>query len=382
MVSFSCLIVAAGQGLRAGPGEPKAWRALAGRPVLRWSVEALLAAGARQVVVVLAADRLDAAQEALGGLTGWRAVAGGATRTQSVAAGLAVLSGEANEAVLVHDAARPFVAAAHVEALLAALAAGADAAAPALPVTDTLKQQTGETLRTVSRDGLLRAQTPQAFRLGRLRSAYAERGGREATDDLALIERTGGRVALTAGDPMLMKLTYPEDFAMAERLASAARITRVGFGVDAHRWGPGDAVWLCGVRIPHNQALVGHSDADAGLHALTDALLGAIGEGDIGQHFPPVDPRWRGAASEAFLAHAAGLVTARGGRILNVDVTLVCEQPRVGPHRAAMRIRLAQILGLPESRVSVKATTTEGMGYTGRQEGLLAQAVAAVETPA
>ena len=381
-MSFSCLIVAAGQGLRAGPGEPKTWRLLGGRPVLRWSAEALLAAGARQVVVVLAADRLDAAQEALGGLTGWRAVAGGATRARSVAAGLAALAGEADEPVLVHDAARPFVAAAHVEALLAALAAGAEAAAPALPVSDTLKQQAGGTVRTVPRDGLLRAQTPQAFRLGRLRAAYAELGDADATDDLALIERAGGRVALTAGDPMLMKLTYPEDFAMAERLAGAARITRVGFGVDAHRWGPGEAVWLCGVRIAHDQALVGHSDADAGLHALTDALLGAIGEGDIGQHFPPSDPRWRGAASEAFLAHAAGLVTARGGRILNVDVTLVCERPKVGPHRAAMRIRLAQILGVPESRVSVKATTTEGMGYTGRQEGLLAQAVAAVETPA
>jgi len=381
-MSFSCLIVAAGQGLRAGPGEPKTWRLLGGRPVLRWSAEALLAAGARQVVVVLAADRLDAAQEALGGLTGWRAVAGGATRARSVAAGLAALAGEADEPVLVHDAARPFVAAAHVEALLAALAAGAEAAAPALPVSDTLKQQAGGTVRTVPRDGLLRAQTPQAFRLGRLRAAYAELGDADATDDLALIERAGGRVALTAGDPMLMKLTYPEDFAMAERLAGAARITRVGFGVDAHRWGPGEAVWLCGVRIAHDQALVGHSDADAGLHALTDALLGAIGEGDIGQHFPPSDPRWRGAASEAFLAHAAGLVTARGGRILNVDVTLVCERPKVGPHRPAMRIRLAQILGVPESRVSVKATTTEGMGYTGRQEGLLAQAVAAVETPA
>jgi 2-C-methyl-D-erythritol 4-phosphate cytidylyltransferase/2-C-methyl-D-erythritol 2,4-cyclodiphosphate synthase len=196
------------------------------------------------------------------------------------------------------------------------------------------------------------------------------------------MERAGGVIALVPGDPMLMKLTYPEDFAMAERLAGAARITRIGQGVDAHRWGPGEAVWLCGVRIPHTHGLVGHSDADAGLHALTDALLGAAGLGDIGQHFPPSDPQWKGAASHIFLAHAAGLIAAKGGRILNVDVTLVCERPKIGPHREAMRARLAEILALPVDRVSVKATTTEGMGFTGREEGLLAQAVATVETPA
>ena len=180
---------------------------------------------------------------------------------------------------------------------------------------------------------------------------------------------------------MLMKITYPEDFAMAERLAGSARMVRVGQGLDAHRWGPGDGVWLCGVRIDHDHSLIGHSDADAGLHALTDAVLGAIGEGDIGQHFPPSDPQWRGAASEVFLAHAAALVAQRGGRIVNVDVTLICESPRVGPHRGAMRTRLAQILGLAEDRINVKATTTEGMGFTGRQEGLAAQAIATVEVP-
>ena len=378
-MSFSCLIVAAGQGLRAGPGAPKAWRDLAGRPILRWSVEALLAAGADEIVLVAAPDRLGDVDGALSGLTGWRAVAGGATRSQSVRAGLAALEAEATRPVLVHDAARPFVSGAHVAALLAALAAGADAAAPALPVSDTLKRVDGERVETAPREGLWRAQTPQAFRLGLLRAAYAALGEDEATDDLALVERAGGRVTLTPGDPMLMKLTYPEDFAMAERLAGAARITRTGFGVDAHRWGPGDGVWLCGVRIAHDRSLIGHSDADAGLHALTDAILGAIGEGDIGQHFPPSDPQWRGAASAAFLAHAAALVAAKGGRIVNVDVTLICERPKVGPHRAAMRARLAEILGLPEGRVSVKATTTEGMGFTGREEGLMAQAVASVE---
>jgi 2-C-methyl-D-erythritol 4-phosphate cytidylyltransferase/2-C-methyl-D-erythritol 2,4-cyclodiphosphate synthase len=179
---------------------------------------------------------------------------------------------------------------------------------------------------------------------------------------------------------MLMKLTYPEDFEMAERLAGAARITRIGQGVDAHRWGPGDAVWLCGVRIDHDRTLIGHSDADAGLHALTDAILGAIGEGDIGEHFPPSDPQWRGASSDRFLIHAVALAKAKGARILNVDVTLICEQPKIRPHRDAMRQRLSELLGIPVDRVSVKATTTEGMGFTGRQEGLLAQAVASVET--
>jgi 2-C-methyl-D-erythritol 4-phosphate cytidylyltransferase/2-C-methyl-D-erythritol 2,4-cyclodiphosphate synthase len=376
-VTFSTLIVAAGQGLRAGPGAPKAWRLLAGRPVVRWSVEALLAAGAREAVVVVTPDRMAAAAEALAGLAGWRTVAGGATRSQSVQAGLAALTGPDEEIVLVHDAARPFVGAAHIRALLEALAT-ADAAAPALPMADTLKRQSPEGIATVPREGLWRAQTPQAFRLGALRAAIA---GAEATDDLALIERSGGRVVLTPGDPMLMKLTYPEDFAMAERLAGTARITRIGQGTDAHRWGPGEAVQLCGVRIAHDHGLVGHSDADAGLHALTDALLGAVGLGDIGQHFPPSDPQWRGADSARFLAHAARLVAERGGTILNVDVTLVCERPKIGPHREAMRARVAEILGLQVDRVSVKATTTEGMGFTGRGEGLLAQAVAAVETP-
>jgi 2-C-methyl-D-erythritol 4-phosphate cytidylyltransferase/2-C-methyl-D-erythritol 2,4-cyclodiphosphate synthase len=201
-----------------------------------------------------------------------------------------------------------------------------------------------------------------------------------------VLERAGGRVALAAGDPMLMKLTYPEDFVMAEALAaqaspSSARITRMGQGFDAHRFGPGEALWLCGVKIDHDQTLIGHSDADAGLHALTDAILGAIGEGDIGDHFPPTDPKWKGAPSALFLSHAVDLVRAKDGRIINADVTLICERPRIKPHRQAMRERLAALLGLPLDRVSVKATTTEGMGFTGRVEGLAAQAVCAVETP-
>jgi len=196
-----------------------------------------------------------------------------------------------------------------------------------------------------------------------------------------VIERAGGRVVATPGDPLLMKLTYPEDFAMAESLTGAARVTRIGQGFDAHRFGPGDGVWLCGIKIAHDQALVGHSDADAGLHALTDAILGAIGEGDIGQHFPPSDPKWKGARSDQFVRHAVELMRAAGGELINVDVTLICEAPKIGPHRAAMRARLAEILGLPLNRVSVKATTTEAMGFTGRREGLAAQAVVSVLAP-
>jgi 2-C-methyl-D-erythritol 4-phosphate cytidylyltransferase/2-C-methyl-D-erythritol 2,4-cyclodiphosphate synthase len=379
-MSFAAVIVAAGEGLRAGPGLPKAWRPLAGRPVLRWSTEALLGAGAREVVLVLAPDRLAQAAGALAGLEGWRAVAGGATRAASVQAGLAAIAAEG--AVLVHDAARPFVTRAHVERLLAALEA-ADGAIPALPVPDTLKRGEGRVAATVSRDGLWRAQTPQAFRPGALRAAYdAWPGGEEPTDDAAVVERAGGRVALVPGDPMLMKLTWPEDFAMAERLAGAQRTVRLGQGVDAHRFGPGDGVWLCGVRIPHDRGLVGHSDADCGLHALTDAVLGAVADGDIGAHFPPSDPQWKGASSDRFLAHAVARVAARGGRVLNADVTLICEAPKIGPHREAMRARVAAIMGLAVGQVSVKATTTEGMGFTGRGEGLMAQAVVAVETPA
>jgi len=381
LMRFSAIVVAAGEGLRAGPGEPKAWRRLGGRPIVRWSVEALLAAGAQEVVVVVAADRLAAADEALAGLAGWRAAAGGKVRSESVRAGLGALRADGQEAVLIHDAARPFVTAAHVARLLGALEA-ADGAVLALPVPDTLKRGEGLVAETVSREGLWRAQTPQAFHLERLKAAYAAwPAGEEPTDDARVMERAGGRVALVPGDPLLMKLTWPEDFSMAELLAGSQRAVRTGFGLDAHRFGPGDAVILGGVRIAHDHGLVGHSDADAGLHALTDALLGAIAEGDIGQHFPPSDPKWKGASSDLFLAHAVELAQAKGGRILNVDLTLVCERPKIGPHRDAMRARIAEIMGLPLERVSVKATTTEGMGFTGREEGLMAQAVVSVETP-
>ncbi len=375
------MIVAAGAGLRAGPGEPKAWRALGGRPIVRWSVEGLLASGCNEIVVVAAADRVDQARDALSGLSNWTVTSGGPTRAVSVRAGLAALSADRSTPVLIHDAARPFVTRTHVERLLRGLEA-ADGTIPTLPVADTLKRGVGRVEGTVSRDGLWRAQTPQAFRLGRLETAYARwPNGEEPTDDAAVMERDGGTVTMVPGDPMLMKLTYPEDFLMAEHLAAGQRITRIGQGIDAHRFGPGDSVWLCGVQIPHSHGLVGHSDADCGLHALTDAVLGAIAAGDIGHHFPPSDLKWKGASSDRFLTHAVDLVLAKGGRILNADVTLICERPKIGPHRDAMRARLADLLRTSVDRVSVKATTTEGMGFTGREEGLMAQAVVMVESP-
>ena len=386
-MGFSAIVVAAGAGSRAGPGQAKQWRMLAGQPVLAWSARAMLDAGANRLVVVIPAGDETLAVETLAGLQNWTTTPGGATRARSVIAGLAALADHpADSIVMIHDAARPLVRSVHIEALIGALA-NADGALPALPVADTLKRgEAGLVTGTVPRDGLWRAQTPQAFRLGALRAAYAAwpPAAGEPTDDAAVMEAAGSRVALVPGDPALMKLTYPEDFAMAERLVAPVKPTpvwdfRIGQGFDAHRFGPGDHVWLCGVRIPHDHTLIGHSDADAGLHALTDALLGAIGEGDIGDHFPPSDPKWKGADSGVFLRHAADLVRARGGRITNIDVTLICERPKVKPHRDAMRVRLAELLGLPLDRVSVKATTTEAMGFTGREEGLAAQAVAAVE---
>jgi 2-C-methyl-D-erythritol 4-phosphate cytidylyltransferase/2-C-methyl-D-erythritol 2,4-cyclodiphosphate synthase len=383
-MTFSAVIVAAGSGTRAGPGQAKQWRMLAGKPVLRWSVEALLNAGAQNLVIVADPQAREVLEDALAGLSGWTAAAGGATRAGSVQAGLARLADRpAAEPVLIHDAARPFLGAATITRLLQALES-ADGAIPALPVADTLKSGALDSgVVTKPRDNLWRAQTPQAFRRNDLLAAYAAWAGpEEPTDDGQVVERNGGRVVVIPGDPMLTKLTYPEDFAMAEQLAGRARITRMGQGFDAHRWGPGESVWLCGVEIAHDETLIGHSDADAGLHALTDAILGAIGEGDIGDHFPPTDPQWKGAASDKFLIHAVSLVRQRGGTLVNVDVTLICERPKIKPHRAAMRERLAQILDLPLDRVSVKATTTEGMGFTGRGEGLAAQAIAVVETPA
>ncbi|HEY4586828.1 MAG TPA: bifunctional 2-C-methyl-D-erythritol 4-phosphate cytidylyltransferase/2-C-methyl-D-erythritol 2,4-cyclodiphosphate synthase [Brevundimonas sp.] len=377
--AFAAVVDAAGSGSRAGGA--KQWRPLGGRPVIRWSVEALLEAGASEVLVVISADGEAEAARALAGLSRWRTVEGGATRADSVQNGLRALGQADDRPVLVHDAARPLLGRAVIARCLEALQT-ADGALPALPVADSLRRaEDGFVAGEADRDGLWRAQTPQAFRLKALVDAYAAWSeGEAATDEATVVQRAGGRVRIVDGDPRLMKLTYPEDFAMAEALIP--RQTRVGSGFDVHRWGPGDTVWLCGVEIAHDQTLIGHSDADAGLHALTDAILGAMADGDIGDHFPPTDPQWKGAASHRFLAHAVERLHARGGRLVNVDVTLICERPKVKPHRQAMRERLAGLLSLPLDAVSVKATTSEGLGFTGRGEGLAAQAAVSVELPA
>ncbi|MDP3379893.1 MAG: bifunctional 2-C-methyl-D-erythritol 4-phosphate cytidylyltransferase/2-C-methyl-D-erythritol 2,4-cyclodiphosphate synthase [Brevundimonas sp.] len=385
---FQAVVVAAGSGSRAGVEKP--WVTLAGVPVLRWSVHALLEAGAGDVVVVVGAHRLADVAGALAGLTGWRAVEGGATRAESVMRGLNALEANGGATgdtpVLIHDAARPFLERAVIDRLLETLGQ-ADGAVPALPAVDSLRRGDEAWLGdSIDRDGLFRAQTPQAFRLATVRAALSDwPGAVPPTDEAEAVRAAGGRVALVAGDPRLFKLTYPEDFIMAEALAAgltAPSVTRVGQGFDVHRWGPGTSVWLCGVEIPHDRTLIGHSDADAGLHALTDAILGAMGDGDIGDHFPPSDPQWKGASSDRFLVHAVQRLAARGGQLVNVDVTLICEEPKIKPHRQAMRERLAALCGIPLDAVSVKATTTEQLGFTGRGEGLAAQAVATITLPA
>lgn len=382
-MKFAAVIVAGGRGERAGGEIPKQYRLLAGKPVLTWSIDALLSAGATEIIVVCANEHAELCRDATAGAGTLRIVVGGETRTASVRAGLAAVHGA--DAILIHDAARPGLDGNVIQALLSELQTGASAVAPALAVPDTLRRTDprGRVTEDVAREGLMRMQTPQAFRADALRSAYAALApDASMTDDIAVVRANGVDAKLIPGDAKLMKITYPEDMAMLERMLGGERIVCVGNGVDAHRFGDGAFVTLCGVRIPHSRGLVGHSDADAGWHALVDAILGALGEGDIGAHFPPTDPQWKGADSERFLRHAAKLARDGGARILHVDVTLLCERPRIGPHREAMRVRTAEVLGLPIERVSVKATTTERMGFLGREEGLAAQATATVERQA
>lgn len=380
-MTTAALIVAAGRGERAGGTIPKQYSDLLGRPVLAWSVSAFARAGVDQIVVAIDAEHQAFADAALNASPSVRTVAGGATRTDSVRAGLAALSNV--DVVLIHDAARPGVSTETIAALIDAIKGGAKAVAPSLPVADALAQVRDDTiLSEVDRASLRRVQTPQAFDGATLRNAYALAGAQSFSDDLAVLRAAGVETKLIAGDIRLSKLTYAEDRELLERLLSGERITCVGSGIDAHRFGPGDHVTLCGVKVAHDKGLIGHSDADAGWHALVDAILGALGEGDIGAHFPPSDPQWKGADSETFLRHAAKLAQNAGARIVHVDVTLVCEKPKIGPHREAMRARTAEVLGLPLSRVSVKATTTERMGFLGREEGLAAQATATLDRPA
>ncbi|HVE04365.1 MAG TPA: bifunctional 2-C-methyl-D-erythritol 4-phosphate cytidylyltransferase/2-C-methyl-D-erythritol 2,4-cyclodiphosphate synthase [Rhizomicrobium sp.] len=383
MSGVAVLVVAAGKGERVGGIVPKQYASLMGKPVLRWTLEAL----ARQTDVTAIQVAIGPEQEALyadavAGLNLRAPIVGGATRQESVRLGLEALADAVPDIVLIHDAARPLVSDRLIAAVIASLEAGADAAVPLLPVADTLKKHDGSAWNTVSRDGLHRAQTPQGFRFAKILRAHRHFAQRNVTDDMALAELAGLHIREVAGEEENLKITTPEDFARAEaQLRAKLGESRTGMGYDVHKFVAGDHVWLCGIKVAHDHALEGHSDADVGLHALTDAILGAIGEGDIGVHFPPSDERWRGAPSWKFLDHAASLVRRKGGAIVHCDVTLICERPKIGPHREAMRARIADILSLDIARVSVKATTTEGLGFAGRQEGLAAQAVATVRLP-
>ncbi|MBU6505995.1 MAG: bifunctional 2-C-methyl-D-erythritol 4-phosphate cytidylyltransferase/2-C-methyl-D-erythritol 2,4-cyclodiphosphate synthase [Alphaproteobacteria bacterium] len=383
MPSCIALVVAAGRGTRLGAELPKQYLSLAGQPLLRHSLTTLAAhPGIDRVRVVYNPDDTAHYARASAGLDLLPPVAGGAARQDSVRLGLESLAELAPERVLIHDGARPFLDRGTIDRVLAALA-DASAAVPALKLADTIKRaDDGRVLETVDRAQLWRAQTPQGFRYRDILAAHRAAKGMDLPDDAAVAERAGLAVRLVAGGEDNIKVTTPEDLARAERWA-AARLgdVRTGQGFDVHAFGPGDHVWLCGIKVQHDHGLVGHSDADCGLHALTDAILGALGAGDIGVHFPPSDPQWRGAPSHRFLRHAADLVAKAGGGIAHVDVTLICESPKVGPHRAAMVARIAEILALDATRVSVKATTTERLGFTGRGEGIAAQAVATLRLP-
>lgn len=368
------ILVAAGRGMRAGGGLPKQWRTLAGARVFDHALAALRVPGVDEVIAVLHPDDIAAAPPGL------RVVAGGATRDASVRAALEALAGSDTTRVLIHDAARPLPTPALVARLIAALEES-DAAAPGLPVTDALwRGEAGRVTGTAPRDGLFRAQTPQAFRYAPLLAAHrAHPGG--AADDVEVARAAGLDVRILDGEEENLKITHPADFARAEAILRARRNSmdiRLGNGFDVHRLIPGAGVTLCGVTIPFDRRLEGHSDADVAMHAVTDALYGALAEGDIGRHFPPSDPQWKGAASEIFLAHAAALVRARGFAIANCDVTIICEAPKIGPHAAAMQAEMARILAIDPARMSVKATTSERLGFTGREEGIAALATAAL----
>ena len=387
----AALLVAAGRGLRAGAGEPKQYRLVDGQPVLARALAPFLAEPAiRRVLVVIGEGDEARYANAIAGIGDNRLAAstqGGATRQDSVRRGLLALAREGFDGiVLVHDAARPFVSQALIGAAIDALGDAGLAAIPALPVTDTVKRidAGGHVAETPPRDQLVTVQTPQAFRLKPLLAAHeaAEAASLHGfTDDAALMEWAGHPVATFRGDLANIKLTHAGDFRRTDVPPGQTLVTRVGTGYDVHAFGPGDHVWLGGVRLPHDRGVIAHSDGDVALHALTDALLGALADGDIGTHFPPSDPQWRGAASAQFLAFAAERVRQRGGRIDHLDLTIVCEAPKVGPHREAIRAAIASATGISVEKVAIKATTSERMGFTGRREGLVALGTATIRLP-
>ncbi|HEX6742109.1 MAG TPA: bifunctional 2-C-methyl-D-erythritol 4-phosphate cytidylyltransferase/2-C-methyl-D-erythritol 2,4-cyclodiphosphate synthase [Sphingomicrobium sp.] len=376
-MTVTALIVAAGRGSRMGGDVPKQYRAIGGKPVLRWAVEPFLRHRAiRDVRVVVAPGHDGLAAGALNGCAVGPLVEGGAERSDSVRAGLRSID---SDAVLIHDAARPFCTAAVIDRLLAALEFH-EGAAPVIPVGDTLARAGARLEEPVDRSGLVRVQTPQAFQTAALRSAYDRWSGSAPTDETTVLRAAGMAVAAVAGDPALEKLTSAADWARAEQWLASGLIPRTGMGFDVHAFSGEGPAMLGGIAVPHARGLAGHSDADVVLHAITDALLGAAGLGDIGAHFPPSDPQWKGASSDLFLSHAAALLRSQGAILDYVDCTIIAEEPKVGPYRAAMRERIADILGLAADQVSIKATTTEGLGFTGRREGIAAQAVASIRT--
>ncbi len=376
-MTTAALIVAAGRGLRAGGDVPKQWRMLAGRRVADWTVDAFRAApGVGRIVLVLHPDDMARATD----YPDATCVPGGATRGASVRAGLEALAGSCVDNVLIHDAARPLVGQDVIAAVLRALDSHRGAA-PALAVTDALwRGVEGRVAGSQDRAGLYRAQTPQGFDFAAILAAHRADPG-DAADDVEVARAAGIEVAIVPGDARNLKLTEAGDFARAEALMGQAMDIRVGNGFDVHAFGPGDHVVLCGVRVPHDRGLVGHSDADVGMHAVTDAIYGALAEDDIGRHFPPSDPQWKGAASEIFLRHACDLARARRYRVSQVDLTLICERPKIGPHAADMQRIMAEILEVETGRVSVKATTSERLGFTGRGEGIAALATATLVSP-
>jgi 2-C-methyl-D-erythritol 4-phosphate cytidylyltransferase / 2-C-methyl-D-erythritol 2,4-cyclodiphosphate synthase len=374
---IAAILVAAGSGSRFGAETPKQFLALAGKPVIRHAAEALAA----HVSLLQPVGDAEPIEAALRGLPGCLPVIpGGATRQDSVRAGLEALAPHHPDIVLVHDAARPIIPAGTIPALLAALKES-PGAIPAAPVADTLKRvERGIITETVPRAGLFRAQTPQAFRFQTLLAAHRS-GLTGATDDASLLEAAGESVEVVPGSDDNIKLTYPEDLVRLERIMTIPLTTRVGTGFDVHILETGRKLFLCGVQVPHEQGLAGHSDADVGIHALCDAIYGALAEGDIGRHFPPSEATWKDADSARFLIHAAERIATRGGRLVNADVTLICERPKITPHAPAMIHRLASLLGVDPGRISVKATTTERLGFTGRGEGIAAQAVVSILIP-
>ncbi|HET6942677.1 MAG TPA: bifunctional 2-C-methyl-D-erythritol 4-phosphate cytidylyltransferase/2-C-methyl-D-erythritol 2,4-cyclodiphosphate synthase [Sphingomicrobium sp.] len=374
-MTVTALIVAAGKGERLGGDIPKQYRPIGGKPVLRWAVEALAQhPSINRVRVVIGAGQDELARSALGGLPVGDLITGGVERSDSVLNGLREIDGGA---VLVHDAARPFCPPVVVDRLLEALE-DADGAVPVLPVADTLASGERVLESSVDRSNLLRLQTPQAFHAEDLLYAYEEAGLASATDESTVMLSAGLKVATVEGDPMLEKLTTAADWERAEAILASRLVSRTGMGFDVHGFAGEGPIMIGGIAVPYSRGLAGHSDADVALHAITDALLGAAGLGDIGEHFPPSDPQWKGASSDLFLSHAAELVRRKGGTIDHVDVTIIAEEPKIGPHRAAIRTRIAEILQLSTGQVSVKATTTEGLGFTGRREGMAAQAVASI----